>query len=331
MRACFVPIALALTANAAQAQTENAPKFTLNGDEAPKSKPWTEPAAFTYTKDAGDKASVSIDVAGRVDWRLGSVAETTNTGFIRAVAHRNTDKGSQVESYAGEFGMHFEPNTVPKGSTAPADFARAWYFFNDLSLGYSYKTNFDDEKEGCDGIPRPASCTRSHEGSARLKWTVQPFQAALETVPAFMDGKPTDDSPALAYSFGPTLTLFSDQVVHAKVDAGGAKPKGNVTGASAGLALAVSPRLFAYRLILRGSVQQTEALERGDRRRAAFPRSSTLGSISIDYELGARSFEEGPAWVPSFGVSYTKGDDPLSGKLDQEQTVVGIKLTYKAP
>lgn len=327
-RAAFTAAA-SLLASAAHAQSDNAPKFTLNGDEVPKSQPWTEPAAFAYTKDAGEKASVSVDVAGRVDWRLGDVTETTNTGFVRAVAHRNTDEGSQVESYAGEFGLHFEPNTAPPGSQAPEDFARAWYFFNDLSLGYRYKTNFDDEKEGCDAVPSPASCVRSHEGSARLTWTVQPFHSVFEIAPAFVDGALSDESPAVAYSFGPTLTVFSDQVVHAKVDEAGVKPEGNVTGASAGLALAVSPRLFAYRLVFRGSVQQTEALERANGRRAGFPRSSTLASASINIDLGARSFEKGPAWVPSIGISYTKGDDPLSGKLDQEQTVVGVKLAYR--
>jgi hypothetical protein len=330
MRTVTSAAVLALAATTAHAQSNNAPKFALNGDEAPKSQPWTEPASFTYTKDAGEKSSISIDVAGRVDWRVGDVTESTRTAFVRAIAHRNTDEGSQVESYAGEFGMHFEPNTVRKGSTDPNDYKDAWYFFNDLSLGYSYKTNYDDEKDGCDATPKPASCVRSHEGSGRLKWTVQPFQSAFELVPAFVDGQPTDGSPPFAYSFGPTVTVFTDQVLHAKNDAAGIKPKGNVTGAAGKIAMALSPKLFAYRLVLRGSLQQTEGFARGDRREPTFPRSSTLGTVAIDVELGARSWEEGPAWVPSFGVSYTKGDDPLSGKLDQEQTVVGIKLTYKA-
>jgi hypothetical protein len=172
---------------------------------------------------------------------------------------------------------------------------------------------------------------RSHEGSARLKWTIQPFTSRFETTEAYVDGKPTAENPIIAYSFGPLITLFSDQVTNAKLDAAGVTPRGNVTGAVGSLNCAISPKLFDYRVVLRASVKQTEAFIRDSRRRAEFSENSTLSSVSLDYDLGLRSFEKGPGWVPSIGVSYTKGDDPLSGKLNQEETVAGFKLTYKAP
>lgn len=326
MRALLLSLTLAASATT---HALAAPEFTLNAEEAPDDAPWSDPASLAYTKNAGDKASIALDLAARADWRMGSAAETTNTMFVRGVAHRDNAEGSQVESYSAEVGAHFEPNTVPAGSTDPRDFDKAWYLFNDLSLAYAYTTNFDDEKDGCDATPTPTGCARSHESSLRLKWAVQPYRTAFESVQAYVDGRPTPESPAVAYAFGPVFTLFSDQVVDAKADAGAPKPKGNVTGAAASLGAAFAPKALNYRLVLRLSVQQVETLSRADARETSFPQHSTKGKASLDYELGLRSFEKGPGWTPSIGISYEKGDDPLAGKFDQERTKIAFKLSYK--
>jgi len=319
---------LTLVSSVAAAEDAGA-RFTLNGDETPTDQPWSEPATFSYTRAKGGKDSLALDLAVRRDWRVGPTTESTRTAFVRGVAHRNDAAGSQVESYSAEAGLHFEPSTAT--GTDPRDYAKAWYFFNDLSLGYNYTTNFDDEKDGCDATPRPAYCVRSHQGSVRLKWAVQPYNLAFDAPPAFVDGQVAAESPHVSRAFGVVVTAFTDQVLTAKTDAAGVKPKGNVTGAAVGLNLALSPRIFDYRLVFRASMQQTHAFARSNARRFSFPSSSTLGSLSLDYELGpSRSFEKGPGWVPAIGVSYKRGDDPLSGRLDQEETVIGFKLSHKS-
>ncbi|WP_372782892.1 hypothetical protein [Phenylobacterium sp.] len=321
-------LSAALCLTGMQARADNAaPTFTLNADEAPDPQPWSDPASFSYTKDKGSKAAIAADLAGRLDWALGPT--TANTGFARLVAHRNTAAGSQTENYAAEAGLHFEQNTAPRGSTDPDDFKNAYYLFHDLSLAYVYETNFDDEADGCDATPRPAACVRSHQSSLRLKWTLQPYHYGWDTAPSFLDGAPTAASPAVAYAFGPLLTLFADDLVDAKAK-NGLKPKGVVSGAAASLNLTLSPKILDYRFVFRASVQQTEAFQRPASRKTGFAGDSTLTKVSLDYDFGLRSFDAGPGWSPSIGISYVKGDDPLHGKLNRQETVFGVKLSYKS-
>jgi hypothetical protein len=303
----------------AQAHAQN-PNFTLNADEAPNAQPWSEPASFSYSKDKGSKAALSLDAAGKLSWRLG--ADTTSTGFSRLVAHRNTATGDQVENYALQVGLHFEQDTA--GSVPDRN---AFYLFHDLSLGYEYKTNFDDEADGCDATPKPVDCVRSHEESLRLEWTLQPFHLSWERVPAYLDGKLTDQSPGIAYSFGPQITFFADDVVDAPTK-NGIKPKGTATGAVGRLSLALSPKALDYRLVLRGSIQQTEIFHRPTSRAAGLPEDSTLNKLSLDYDLGPRAFLGESGWAPSIGVSYVKGDDPLTGTMNRERTIFAFKLAY---
>ncbi len=305
----------------AHAHAQNS-TFTLNADEAPSDQPWSDPASFSYSKDKGSKAALSLDAAGKLAWRLGDA--TTSTGFGRFVAHRNTATGAQVENYAAEVGLHFEQSTASGDLPDP----NAFYLFHDVSLGYDYKTNFDDEADGCDATPKPAECVRSHERSVRLAWTLQPFHLSWERVPAYVGGKLTEQSPDVAYSFGPVITVFADDLVDAPTVNGG-KPKGTATGAVGKLSLALSPRALDYRLVLRGSIQQTEFFHRPTSRQAGLPEDSTLNRLSLDYDLGPRAFLGEAGWAPSVGVTYTKGDDPLIGVANRERTVFAFKLAYR--
>jgi hypothetical protein len=319
----YLVAAFCLVALQAHAE-DNQPKFTLNADEAPDSKPWSEPATLSYTKDAGEKAAFVLDAAARWDWRVGNPKTSTNTGFGRLVAHRNTTTGEQVESYSAEVGLHIEPKTKATTSNHPSE---GFSTYHDLSLGYVYTTNFDDEADGCDETPKPATCVRSHGESIRLKWTLQPYHPSWDSRVSYVGDKPSSDSPNLAHSFGFLLTPFADAVVDAKaVD--GVKPDGTVAGVAAHASLALSPKFRDYRLVFSASVQQTEAFIRSNSREQAFPSDSTLLKLSLDYDLGPRAFLKEKGWAPSIGVAYVKGDNPLAGKLDQEQTVFGVRLTY---
>lgn len=295
--------------------------FTLNADEAPNAQPWSDPASFSYIKDKGDKAALSLDAVGKLNWRLG---RETTTGFGRFVAHRNTATGNQVENYAAEVGFHLEQGPVQGDLPDP----NAFHVFHDVSLGYDYKTNFDDEADGCDATPKPVDCVRSHERSVRLAWTLQPFHPSWERVPAYKDGKLTDESPDVAYSFGPVITVFADDLVDSPT-VNGVKPKGTATGAVGKLSLALSPKALDYRLVLRGSIQQTEFFHRPTSRQAGLPEDSTLNRLALDYDLGPRAFLGEAGWAPSVGLSYTKGDDPLTGVANRERTVFAFKLAYR--
>lgn len=338
MRWPTIVAAIAGSLLAAQAWAASGPTFSLNADEAPSPKPWTEPASFSLSKDAGKKSAFVADVAGRLDWLETSDAlqpskqGVANTRFARLVAHRNNTVGEQVENYEIEAGLHREWRTGPAVSKDPHVYDEAFFLYQDVSLGLASKTTFDDEEKGCDVAPKPARCIRFRDKSARLKWRFQPYKSAyMERVPAWVAGKATDDSPLIGWSWTPLVTLFVDDVFDAKVDENGVKGKGVVSGAVVELKGALNPALFDYRFTLSASITQTQAFQREDKRKANFAANSTLSKVSLDLALGHRAFENTTGWAPSFGVSYIKGDDPLSGKLDKANTFIGVKITYRTP
>jgi hypothetical protein len=171
---------------------------------------------------------------------------------------------------------------------------------------------------------------KQQEESVRVSIATQIFRTPFEKT-FFVNPKTGRPGGAQwTRSIVPVVTLFYDDLLSAKPNAAGVKPDGSVSGGKASLTFAFSPAFSDYRLILSGNLQFIYAFDRANLRRATFARESSLVKASLDYEFGLRSFEQGSGWVPSFGVAYTKGDDPLTGKLDQDDVVVAFKITYRS-
>lgn len=310
----------------ANAQTAT---IALNADEAPEKKAWSDPAQIAFTSSDGDN-SWAVDAALRIDKQVAK--DTPDTYFLSALVQRNTAEKGQVENYQLKGGYHIESDTIPYG--APPN-TPGWYFAIDASLGIGRRTLFAGAEADCTVVPLATECADQRETSLRGAVAIEAWrmtdsgefqsQTTFSQDPA--TGKLNGDT--LIYSVAPIMTVFHDQVVDAKPNAAGMRATGGAFGMKFDLKAAVSPKFTAYRLILRGSVSQTEALLRSAPRRETFERSSMFLRLSADVELGKRTFEDGIGWIPSVGVSWTKGDDPLSGKRDQDVIVAGFRLSYK--
>jgi len=339
-RAFLIAVTLIATAATGVARAEEDKplvRWAISADEEPKQKVWTQPASVAFTSNADADDSWAVDVALRGDYALPAPGQTaqpgqrarrgTTTVFGRLVAHRNTETKNQLETYAGELGMHFEPSTYREGAgQAPGDI---WFLFTDASVAYVDKTVFADPKANCAATPPPAACGDQYERSVRAQVTVSPYHDMFETTAGFADSTHTSViGPAWTHSFSPVLTLFHDEVIDAKVNASGVTPDGGVSGLKVVLGAATSPRFADYRIVLRGSVQHVKTFQRNAARRATFEARTDLFKLSADYEFGPRSFLGETGWAPSLGVTYTRGDDPLSGKRDVDTTVIGFKLKF---
>lgn len=323
MRISIVSLAFLSVATPAFGQAQ----VRINAGEEPEQKPWSQPASISYTSVAEGDDSFAIDFAGRVD--VQPDRNSTATVFVRAVAQVNTQEKKQVQNFEGQLGYAFDFDTASQGPASDAIDTGAWYFFGDAKLGIQDKTIFADKKADCTVVPLSAECGRQHETNLRGTIQIQPFRSDWEQT-MYQDPE-TKRWSGLSYSISPVVSLFYDHVLAAKINASGIRPEGSVYGARIEMNAAFAPGFLDYRAVVRGKVQLTQAFHRAELRREAFEKSAMLYKASLDYELGRRSFDtEGSKWIPAVGVSYTYGDDPLTGKNDQDSFFVGLKVSYKA-
>lgn len=295
-----------------------AAKLSINAGEEPDEKAWTKPASVNYVNNADSNDSWNVDLAAKIEGQ--KHAWVRASPFMRVVVQRNTETKKPVENYVAEVGGKFD---LPQlGNT---------FLLGQTSIAFSNKTNFPDSKADCSITPLPTACIQQRERTIRPTFTVQPFRSSWENTFAYSDSQHTQlVGPTWTHSVLPVISLFYDDVLDAKLNGVGVEPDGGVFGSKAVLGVAFSPRVTNYRLVISGGVQLITAFNRSDRRKTDFAASSTLSTVSVTYEFGPRSFEGGVGWVPSIGVTYTKGDDPLAGKKDIDNVTFGFKIAYKS-
>ncbi|PXA78743.1 hypothetical protein DMC25_22245 [Caulobacter sp. D4A] len=310
----------------ASAMAGGADSFTLNGAEEPEIKAWTEPASVAFTSNNGGKDSWAVNLAGKYENQLSD--NSTSKLVVRFAVEKNTQLKKEVENYGASVGYKFYWTDARDGPTPDLE---AWHLANEFSLGITDKAVFPDAKAICTAAPLPPECTEQRETSLRAQLQVQPYRHGWDKTFHYEDSTHTKlKGQRWTRSFTPVLSLFYDEILDAKADAAGARADGGVTGLKLSLSGAASPRVTNYRLVLSAKLQLTETLSRSVGRRDGFQSSATLLKLGADYEFGPRSFENGGnKWVPSFGIAYTKGDDPLAGKTDLDNTVLAFKLTYR--
>lgn len=294
--------------------------LTLQSGEEPQQKAWTQPAQIAYSSAKGEKDSWALDAALRIQHQLDNAK--SDQLVARTVVQINTKEKSKVRYFEGEVGYATDWQL---STNSPL------YGYLDIKIGAKDKTIFADPKANCTATPQPAACGRQHETSVAGTVVIQPFiENEWENTFFIVDDK--IDGPLFTHSFAPLITFYYDEILSAKTNASGIRPDGSVMGTKLELKTAFSPRFTSYRLVLKASGGWTYAAIRNSLRKENFPKSSTQFKLSADYELGTRSFESvsGPTLIPAIGITYTKGDDPLSGKLDQDNFVAAFKLTFRS-
>ncbi len=322
-------LALSLLSVGAAAHAQPSTKFTLMGGEEPENKTWNEPASVAFVSNNGKKDSWAVNLAAKVEGQ--PIPTSTTVLFMRALVEKNTQAKKEVENFGLSAGSKFDWNNANDGPGTQGPDRGAIFIFGEPSLGLADKAVFADPKAACGLVNRPPECDKQRETSVRGQLALRFFMSGWENTFFYPDATHASlDGPSWTHSFSPVVTVFYDEILDAKANAAGVKPDGGVSGAKVVLSGAVSPKFTDYRLVLSAKIQFTEAFDRSTLRRAGFQKSATFARIGADYELGNRSFETASSgWVPAFGITYTKGDDPLSGKTDLDNVTAAFKITYR--
>lgn len=321
--------------------------FSLTGAEAPSPQLWTQPAALSLVEssDEGEDRQ-TVDLAAKLSRAVGHHAGdwTVDSWFVRAIANVSDQSKKEQERYAGEVGLKLDWNptraryrgriegmSAEQRREAQNAVANAWSAFIDVSAGLNSKAVFANlTTPPCAATPSLPQCQTQHQRSVTLAFDFQPYHCAFEAACPTSRGEAQLDTKGWSFAFSPRARLFYDEVTEAVLNDQGIREEGSVAGARVSLDLAVSPPVFNNRLVFRVGTQRIIAFSRSALREERFPRDTELNVASLDIELGHRSVQPGAGWVPSIGVAYTEGEDPLAGRTDRSETTYGFRLTYKS-
>lgn len=316
---------------------------TLQAAKSPTSKAWTQPASFSYTFDNTEGAddSFAVDVAARIEKKFG---ETDFGGFFETEWHRNNTSSDQQNQLALGFGLSHEyrNRTLDEDSL---HYQRFFSVYTDATIQFSRKATFADLKSVlCENDSTDPQCQTQFDESIRFLLDFSPYLTQAEgpngQQPSFFNKWETTFSqrgsasqpngPSWVHSFSPVASLFHDDIINDVIDPKtGLEVDGSVTGLKVVLGAAISPRWSNYRLVFRGSAQGIWTLDRSMARQDTFDNNTSLLTLSADYELTSRSFDGEKNFVPSIGITYTKGSDPLAGIAKADKIVVGLKVAFK--
>lgn len=324
------------------AQAQDRPSITLTAQETPTAQPWTKPASLSWI-DSSDQAEDRFTAEGalKIGWEVHDAdsspgaADLNVFAFGRLVAAVNDQEAvsKRKSTYKAQIGLQFDwlsGGRILEGSADPNGVGgltvHDWSVYTDAYVSYDQATTFGTPSAAaCVANPALAACGDQDQTSYRLVLDILPHRAGWSRGP-YANG-PDKEYTGVGYDFSPKLTVFHDEITDAVLNAANQEIDGGVTGARLTLGGAVTPPLWDYRLAFRAAYQHSWAFRRSAARTPVFSRSAGLFTASIDYEFIPPS--EQKDWVPSIGISYTSGEDPLEGRKDREDTSLMLRLTYK--
>lgn len=318
--AAVTALAMPASAQDAEAKKGSGTVWTLQAEDAPETKPWTDPATLSFKSVEDGRDSWDVALAVRAEWPV-----RQHRMFVSGAAIRRTATGEEQEFYAAKVGAKLDYNNVGRETHAAEEVS----VYVDPSIGYARTTTFKDPDADCALTPQPVGCFKQHEESLRADVQIQPFMAWMSNAPYLDENTDWKTDHGFFHEIGFVFTPFYDHVIDAKLDATGVKQKGKAAGLQSLAAIAVTPSWLDYRLVYRASAKHMVAAERSGARRGAFPANAFLFETSLVYEFGMRSFEGGKGWTPSFGISHASGDDPLTGRTKGKDTTIAFKLSVK--
>jgi hypothetical protein len=184
----------------------------------------------------------------------------------------------------------------------------------------------DPSSEECTVDDPPKFCRRQFLETARLSVTAAPWSDLLEAQNA-------TEGVGIYWVLAPTFRLFYDTALNDSVVlSNGTVADGSVFGGAPGVTLAVSPGLFANKWEFAITGQFIEAFSRDQGRAEDFGRSTGLFKTSVQYALADTFIGQGSSvknkWLPTIGLSYTNGGDPLNGRLSQKTIEFSVQLKF---
>ena len=133
------------------------------------------------------------------------------------------------------------------------------------------------------------------------------------------------DAPGLpAFSIEPQVGLDADWLLNSPLDETGNRLRGGYVSAKAGVAMSVFPDFASPRWEREASAQLRQRLFASDSRRPLIEGSAVLFEASgTSYVVKPREDDD---WRAGVGVTYTRGDDPLTGISNVNKILLAFRL-----
>ena len=323
-------------------QAQDGLAITLTAQETPTAQPWTKPASISWV-DSSDDAEDRFNAEGalKVSWEVHDFnsapgeADLDVALFGRVVAAVNDQEAisKRKSTYKGQIGFQLDwlsGGPILDGSQDAdghgAHTLHTWSVYTDAYVSYDQATTFGTPTSAaCVINPALAACGDQDQTSYRLVLDTLPHRSSWSRGP-YANG-PDQAFTGVGYDFSPKITLFHDEITDAVLNTANQEIDGSVTGARLTLGGAVTPPIWENRLAFRVTYQHIWAFRRSAAREPVFSESAGLFTASIDYEFIAPADQT--SWVPSIGISYASGEDPLEGRKDRDDTSLMLRLTYK--
>lgn len=282
-------------------------KYTLAAGEELKgaAAPWTQPASFLYVADgSGDDRDEHFDIrlAGNASFDLGT--ERSLSGTLQW--HRNTN--SEEEQDQASIKLAYSH------LLASSD----WSHFFDPGIALVRKGVFEE------------GMSTQYEQSARFTLGYQPYAAWMEAAPfANHENNPEWLQSIQTLFLLPTFRAFHDEVTNAVVDADtGQRADGQASGLQTQITFGVLQSNHLPRWRVSAEARLTNTFDVSELREMAFPETSEFYTVSFEYALGSNGIDARGSFVPSIGIEYQDGFDPLRDRRASDRISLGFRLKY---
>lgn len=324
------------------ASARDGPSITLTAQETPTAQPWTKPASVSWI-DSTDQAEDRFNAEGalKIGWEVynfpsrpgGTDLDATVFGRVVAAVNDQEAVSKRKSTYKGQIGLQFDwlsGGPILSGTSdsngAGGYTVHNWSVYADAYVSYDQARTFGTPTSAaCVADPVLAACGDQDQTSYRFVLDLLPHHRKWSGA-AYANG-PDQKFRGIGYDFSPQISLFHDEIIDAVLNDANQSIDGGVTGARVIVGGVVSPPLWNYRLAFRTSYQHAWAFERTAAREPVFDTSTGLFTASVDYAFIAPADQDG--WVPSIGLSYTSGEDPLEGRKDRDDKSLMLRLTYR--
>jgi len=311
-------VLLASTASLA-AEGSGKTKVNLTEEAEPDGKAWEDPARASFTIDPHGPDSFSVKL---------------NLELVKPLTDAKADRQRALKAFLGwsrETGGDNRQNNLEIGGAYTIDYgtsildeesgrtpdeaARIVNVSSRFSAAYARTAQYADITTAtCVTAPSTPQCATQHNESLRGSAAFNIFNPFFER-----------DAPGLpAFSIEPQFGADADWLLNSPLDGAGNRVRGGYVSAKAGLAMAIAPSFDAPRWELEASAQLRQKLYASDSRRPLIERSAVLLEASGTYYLVKPGSADG--WRAGVGVTYTRGDDPLTGASNVNKIVLALRI-----
>lgn len=289
----------------------------LTQEPEPESKAWEDPASISLTIDRNGPDTFSAQMNLEVARLIRSNSGRDRRFGANLVWNRESggdDRQNNLE--LGGFyslGYNSRPRLDQQGENFPEDQDGFVDFLPRLSASYARTALYaDTSTPACTAMPSGPDCRTQYKESMRASGAAALFSPHLER-----------DPPGLPpFSLAPKVGLDYDHLLNSPVDGDtGTRLRGGYLSGTGGLALSIFDSFDEPRWELSGSLQLRQRLYASESRRAGIERSAILFEGSLTHYIVSDA-----DWSAGVGVTYTRGDDPLTGVSNVDRFVISFRI-----